>query len=154
MKPVLALISARTGFNPKSSGNGFIILCPAHDDKNPSLSIVEGDDGKVLITCHAGCSINDICSAIGIEVYQWLFRKNGFKVSNISYFVYCNGKKEADRFDKKLDFDISLLPYEGNDSWVEKMITKAHECLQSDNIPPHGKSCDYCQYVLSVLEVL
>ncbi|MGH8646770.1 MAG: hypothetical protein ACREX4_20845 [Gammaproteobacteria bacterium] len=36
-------------------GGGWMARCPAHDDHNPSLSIHDGDDGKVLVRCHAGC---------------------------------------------------------------------------------------------------
>ena len=41
-------------------------LCPAHDDKNPSLSVTEGDGGRVLVTCHAasGCSFEAIRDAL------------------------------------------------------------------------------------------
>ena len=39
----------------RKSGTGYKARCPAHDDKNPSLSVTEGDDGKVLVTCFAGC---------------------------------------------------------------------------------------------------
>lgn len=49
-----------------------------------------------------------------MEVYQWLFRRNGFKVSNIGYFVYCNGNSDAEAFDGKLEFEISVIPYEGS----------------------------------------
>lgn len=42
--------------------------CPAHDDKNPSLSIREADDGKVLLRCWAGCESRDITAAIGLEL--------------------------------------------------------------------------------------
>jgi DNA primase len=34
--------------------------CPAHDDKNPSLSVSVSPDGKILAHCHAGCSFKDI----------------------------------------------------------------------------------------------
>jgi len=80
------------------------------------------------------------------EVYQWLLRKNGFKVSNTAYFVYCNAKKDLERFDKQLIFDISVLPYHGDDSWVEIAIMEAYQCLQSNAIPSVEESCDYCQY--------
>ena len=80
------------------------------------------------------------------EIYQWLLRKNGFAVSNTAYFVYCNGIKDVERFDKRLDFKISLLPYIGDDSWVEDKIMDAYKCLQSNNIPPLTEDCDYCQY--------
>ena len=43
-------------------------LCPAHADKSPSLSLRESDDDKVLIHCHAGCSVHEVVSAIGLEV--------------------------------------------------------------------------------------
>ncbi|MEK7494684.1 MAG: PD-(D/E)XK nuclease family protein, partial [Patescibacteria group bacterium] len=54
-----------------------------------------------------------------MEMYQWLFRKNGFPVSNVGYFVYCNGDTDAEAFDGKLEFDVILLPYTGDDGWVE-----------------------------------
>lgn len=41
-------------------GGSFVALCPAHDDKTPSLSIDEGDDGRVLLCCHAGCHLDAI----------------------------------------------------------------------------------------------
>ena len=34
----------------KRSGRGFVALCPAHEDKNPSLSVTEGEDGRILLT--------------------------------------------------------------------------------------------------------
>jgi hypothetical protein len=49
------------------NGNGWIALCPAHADKNPSLSIREGN-GRTLLHCFAGCSVEAICAARGIEV--------------------------------------------------------------------------------------
>lgn len=81
-----------------------------------------------------------------MEVYQWLFRQNGFKVSNTGYFVYCNGNSDAAAFDGKLEFDVNVLPYEGNDSWVEQAIIDAHACLNDSEIPAPGKDCDYCAY--------
>lgn len=82
-----------------------------------------------------------------MEIYQWLLRQNGYNVSNTGYFVYCNGDTDKEAFDGKLEFDITLIAYEGDDSWVEDTIIKAHKCLQSDIIPEVGKDCDYCAYV-------
>lgn len=84
------------------------------------------------------------------EIYQWLFRQNGFKVSNTAYFVYCNGRTDKDRFDKKLQFDIFLIPYVGNTDWVESEIRKAYKCLCSNEIPSYGDDCDFCQYALAL----
>jgi hypothetical protein len=38
--------------------------CPAHNDQSPSLSIREGDDGRVLMLCRAGCSLDSILTAL------------------------------------------------------------------------------------------
>lgn len=81
-----------------------------------------------------------------MEIYQWLFRQNGYRVSKTGYFVYCNGKTDRKAFDGKLEFDIKIIPYKGDDSWVEGTIKKAIECLKSDVLPKPGKDCDYCKY--------
>ena len=73
-----------------------------------------------------------------MEIYQWLFRKNGFKVSSTGYFVYCNGNADKEAFDGKLEFDIKIIPYLGDGSWVEKTIHDAIECLKSNNLPDPG----------------
>ncbi len=88
-----------------------------------------------------------------MEIYQWLFRKNGFKVSSTGYFVYCNGDTDKIAFDGKLEFDIKLLPYTGDDSWVEKTVLSAIECLKSDQMPLSGKDCDYCKYRNAVKKI-
>lgn len=80
------------------------------------------------------------------EVYQWLFRQNGFKVSNIAYFVYANGKADAKAFDGKLEFDVELIPHEGNDSWIEPILFKIKETLMNEEVPERGVRCDYCPY--------
>jgi hypothetical protein len=47
----------------KLANNQFLGLCPAHDDKNPSLSIKIANDGKLLLHCHAGCTFDAIAKA-------------------------------------------------------------------------------------------
>lgn len=81
-----------------------------------------------------------------MEVYQWLFRKNGFKVSPIGYFVYCNGKTDGKAFDGKLEFDIKLLPYTGNPDWIEQTIVDIYSCLNNKEIPKSDPDCDFCNY--------
>jgi hypothetical protein len=82
-----------------------------------------------------------------VEIYQWLLRKNEFEVSKVAYFVYCNGRKDVDRFDGELKFKISLLPYEGDDSWIEGTVKDVYNCLRSKEIPESGAGCDHCRYV-------
>ncbi len=81
-----------------------------------------------------------------MEIYQWLFRKNGFKVSSTGYFVYCNGDTDKEAFDGKLEFIIKIIPYTGDDSWVEKTVFDAIACLKNNNLPEPGEDCDYCKY--------
>lgn len=88
-----------------------------------------------------------------MEIYQWLFRRNGFNVSKIGYFVYCNGDTDKKAFDGKLEFDIKVIPYEGNDSWVEGTISSIYKCLESDVIPQSGDDCDFCRYREAVKSV-
>jgi len=52
----------------KKTGKGFNALCPAHDDKSPSLSISEGSEGKILLKCFTGCSTDSILNAIGLDM--------------------------------------------------------------------------------------
>ena len=81
-----------------------------------------------------------------MEVYQWLLRQNGYKVSNTGYFVYANGRKDLKAFDGKLEFNVELLDYTGDDSWVEKTLMKIKQCLDSDKIPEYTSDCDFCNY--------
>ncbi|OGF51741.1 hypothetical protein A3I27_03655 [Candidatus Giovannonibacteria bacterium RIFCSPLOWO2_02_FULL_43_11b] len=81
-----------------------------------------------------------------MEMYQWLFRKNNFKVSDTGYFVYANGDADKEAFDGKLEFDIKIIPYKGKDDWVSGVINKIHTCLSSKEIPKSSPECDYCAY--------
>lgn len=81
-----------------------------------------------------------------IEVYQWLLRRNGLKVSNTAYWVYANAGKDKEAFDGLLEFEITLVPYEGDDSWVEGVLVKIKACLESDALPERSDDCDYCRY--------
>ena len=85
-----------------------------------------------------------------MEIYQWLARHNQdlkkYQISDTGYFVYCNGRKDPEAFDGKLEFDIKIIPYNGNDSWVEEKIVGARQCLMKNEIPPMDKDCDFCRY--------
>ncbi len=52
----------------KAHNGNFTARCPAHEDTEPSLSIGEGDDGRVLLKCFAGCTAEDIVAALGLEM--------------------------------------------------------------------------------------
>ena len=50
----------------KKSGDGYTLRCPAHEDKDPSLSISQDGD-HLLVHCHAGCSTDEILDAVGLK---------------------------------------------------------------------------------------
>ena len=81
-----------------------------------------------------------------MEIYQWLFKQNGFKVSPTGYFVYANGQTDREAFDGKLEFDVHIIPYTGDTSWIEPKLKEIKRVLDSDDQPDANKDCDYCSY--------
>jgi hypothetical protein len=88
-----------------------------------------------------------------MEFYQYLLRNNGFKVSDTGYFVYCNGIKQKDRFDEKLDFKISLLDYTGNTNWIEKTLENLVNLLNQEEIPMFSEECKHCDYQKKINDI-
>lgn len=70
MTPTEWILSALDDRNcdPKRNGKGWSARCPAHEDRRPSLSVSEGEDGRALVKCHAGCKADAICAAVGLRV--------------------------------------------------------------------------------------
>lgn len=55
----------------RKTGTGWVARCPCrNDDSNPSLSVSEGNDGRVLVTCHRAmsCNVEEICTSVGLRV--------------------------------------------------------------------------------------
>lgn len=75
----------------KTAPDQWIACCPAHDDKHPSLSVRETEDGTVLIKCWAGCGAVDVLSAVELE-FSDLFPNKGWRK---------NGKRERQPFNQK-----------------------------------------------------
>ncbi|MGO8906430.1 MAG: hypothetical protein ACLQMH_12525 [Solirubrobacteraceae bacterium] len=48
-------------------GNQITARCPAHEDRNASLSVGVGRDGRALVHCHAGCDVLDVLDALGLS---------------------------------------------------------------------------------------
>lgn len=63
----ISLLDARS-LSPRKSGTGWTARCCGHDDKNASLSISAGADGRVLLKCHAGCAAENIVGALGLKL--------------------------------------------------------------------------------------
>lgn len=71
--PVRLLIDRLPGV--RRSGNGWVARCPAHADRHASLSVAEGDDGRVLLHCFAGCSAADVLGAVGLSIADLFVRR-------------------------------------------------------------------------------
>ncbi len=81
-----------------------------------------------------------------LEVYQWLLRQNGFKVSDTGYWFYANATRDREAFDGTLDFELTLVPYKGSTDWIDGTLVDLKACLDSELIPPSSPECDYCLY--------
>lgn len=88
-----------------------------------------------------------------MEVYQWLLRQNGFKVSDTGYFVYANGIADAKRFDEKVVFKVNTFPYTGDSSWVDGVLEQIKQTLEQPTIPKNSPSCTYCSYTAERLQL-
>lgn len=64
-EPVARVLTRVEGLEQR--GHGWVAKCPAHDDRTPSLSIRQGDDGRALLHCFAGCPFSAITAALEME---------------------------------------------------------------------------------------
>lgn len=114
----------------KKNGAQWLALCPAHEDKNQSLSIKEGTDGRVLIKCFAGCTTKTVVETLGLRMSD-LFPKQmseGKKAKTllgepVATYPYRDKKGnllyEVCRYDEPKDF--RLRRPDGRGSWVYNM---------------------------------
>ena len=61
----------------QKSGGGWVARCPAHGDDNPSLSIAQGEDGRILVHCHAGCAAEQVAEAVGLKMSDLMPERPG-----------------------------------------------------------------------------
>jgi CRISPR/Cas system-associated exonuclease Cas4 (RecB family) len=85
-----------------------------------------------------------------MEIYQWLLRQNGFKVSNTGYFVYANGQADRPAFNNRVEFVTKLIVHSGDDSWVEATIAEMKKCMDGTiprvGVSAMGGECEHCAY--------
>src|SRR3954447_4139897 len=80
MRPLDRVLEHLTGVRP--SGDGYEASCPnpthgkRRGDLDPSLDVTTGNDGRVLVYCYAGCSLEDVLDAIGLDDRD-LFERHG-----------------------------------------------------------------------------
>ena len=73
------------------------------------------------------------------EFHRWLFRRYGPGVSRTGSF----GDRNRQDFQERLEFSVKVIPYEGDDAWVEPTAREIHELLESAAPPPATAGCEY-----------
>ena len=81
-----------------------------------------------------------------LGVYRWLLEKNSFSVDETGYLVYANADKSLDAFDGKLIFETTLVPVKADVSWIEAALADIKTCLDQEQLPKSGDSCEFCPY--------
>lgn len=103
----------------------WVARCPAHDDRGPSLAVRELEDGRVLVHCFAGCSVDEVVGAVGLEMSD-LFPPRPLQDSR---------KRErrpfsADDALRCLDFEVTLVLVAAQDVLAGKPLSGTdHERL-------------------------
>lgn len=91
-----------------------------------------------------------------MEIYQWLLRRNGLKVSPVGYFVFAKANKGKGFYSDTghakglLPFDFFIEAHKGDDSWVEETLLEARSVTDADESPVASDECLYCRYSESV----
>jgi hypothetical protein len=131
------------------NGTGWIGLCPAHQDRNPSLS-VQGRAGKILVKCFAGCSVQAICAAIGIEMGD-LFSDNSSQSVPVAIYPYMDeGGKLLFEVLRYLGKRFRQRRPDGNGGWIWKLgevrrvLYRLKQAMESQSvlIVEGEKDCD------------
>ena len=68
MRVCMTALEIARRLDARSRGSHWLACCPAHDDRQPSLSIREGTGGKTLLHCFAGCGTEAIVASIGLGI--------------------------------------------------------------------------------------
>lgn len=153
--PVEAVLVRLEGVKPVSGG--WVARCPApghgkgNGDRNPSLSVSRGDDGRALLKCHAGCATEDILPAINFVPADLFVSSNGHNGTNgttpkariVAEYDYVDeqGKLlfQAVRMEPK---DFRQRRPDGNGGWIwnigntRRVLFRLPKLLASDPAQP------------------
>ena len=90
-----------------------------------------------------------------MEMYQWILRRKGFPVSDTGYFLYVDGQhvNELGMIDSKdptqawMRFNTAIIPFVGDDSWVEGALVSAKQTLTKESCPMHSEDCEHGVFI-------
>ena len=83
-----------------------------------------------------------------MDLYVWILRRKGFDVSDVGFFLYCDGDRFSDyeflgEEIASMKFRMSLIPYDVDQSWIEDTLLGIRSCLDSAVRPQHSPKCEF-----------
>ena len=91
---------------------------------------------------------------IQMDFYAYLISGMGFDVHQTSYFLVCNAKRDYQEFNKRMNFDEYLVPYDWNIDWIENKIDEMVSLMNDSQIPDPNPSCKNCAYAEQYAKVI
>ena len=83
-----------------------------------------------------------------LEMYQWLLRRNDVDASDSAYWLYVTGRSTADEFNKALNFDCRIIPYEGSEDWISPILITIKQTLETEELPEPTADCEMCNFLI------
>lgn len=117
----------------KRQGGQYMALCPAHDDAKASLSVSNGRDGRILLKCHAGCRLEDILGALGIQKRDLFPVESSSRQERppvVAAYTYPHGQQKLRRADKSFTWRHP----DGAGGWVYNRQGVPHELYVAGSI--------------------
>ena len=105
----------------RKSGNNYMACCPAHEDSDPSLSLTQLPDGRILMKCFAGCEITEILHKLGLSISD-LFPDHG--LGNYRSFINVEKTIKAHK-QKPLQHEKTILAIADADRKAGKRLSTA-----------------------------
>ena len=83
---------------------------------------------------------------IQMDFYAYLLQEMGFSVCKTSYFLVCNAKRDAEKFEGSMLFDEFLIPYNWSVDWIDKKLEEMVLLMNQTEVPECNESCRNCAY--------
>ena len=99
--------------------------------------------GSVVLNLNYNWNITNKRQA---SFYAYLFKKHGYQINNTGYFIYSIANTDKSTFNEKLEFEMRVLPYQIDYSWIEKAIQDIRNCLDQEFVPAPKYDCNYCNF--------
>lgn len=131
-------------------------------------------DGSLSVVDYKSTSTNDPITLEGpykkgfkrqLDIYQWILQQwataqradglGDYEVNPTAYFVYANTPtKDVQAFNAQLNFEVSIIPYPSDTSWVEEALHGAYNCLMDPKPPMPASDCEMCAYTTARVNLM